>query len=173
MAIFLLGAVRALKQYPRVSLATGSTVGIGFGLRSAPHHGRVRTDRRARGRGLIFTVEARAAGIARPPCGGHFLLALPPFMRAGLRRDGADLAVVRGRSAQPFAPLNTSPIFEKPWQELFEGHLVSVPDMPRLRANAIRAQAAGDPVGPGIRRRGERLLAAFAEVAPSTGAVFS
>ena len=36
MAIFLLGAVRALEQYPRVSLATGALVGIGFGLRSAP-----------------------------------------------------------------------------------------------------------------------------------------
>jgi hypothetical protein len=31
-AIFLLGAMRALEQYPRVSLATGSLVGIGLGL---------------------------------------------------------------------------------------------------------------------------------------------
>ncbi|MGZ3288337.1 MAG: glycosyltransferase family 39 protein, partial [Xanthobacteraceae bacterium] len=32
IAIFLLGATRALEQYPRVSLATGSLVGVGFGL---------------------------------------------------------------------------------------------------------------------------------------------
>src|SRR3954467_2034209 len=31
MAIFLLGAVRALEQYPRVSLATGGRVGVGLG----------------------------------------------------------------------------------------------------------------------------------------------
>ena len=67
-----------------------------------PHHGRIRTDRRARGRGL----DRHGRGPRRRhPRGRRAARTFPPgapaLHGAGLRRDGADLAVVRGRSAQP------------------------------------------------------------------------
>ena len=103
MAIFLLGAVRALEQYPRVSLATGSIVGIGFGLAFGSRiMGAFGLIAALAAVALIFTVEARAA---RHPRGRRaawtFPLGAPALHGAGLRRDGADLALVRGRSAQP------------------------------------------------------------------------
>ena len=67
-----------------------------------------------------------------------------------------------------------SHFFEKPWQELFGGH----PGFrsgyaARLRADAVRAQAADDLVGPGIWRRGRRPACGLrSRVSPSTGARF-
>ena len=103
MAIFLLGAVRALEQYPRVSLATGSTVGIGFGLAFGSRiMGAFGLIAALAAVALIFTVEARAAWHPRGRrAAWTFPLGAPALHAAGLRRDGADLAVVRGRSAQP------------------------------------------------------------------------
>jgi 4-amino-4-deoxy-L-arabinose transferase-like glycosyltransferase len=134
MAIFLLGAVRALEQYPRVSLTTGSLVGIGFGLAFGSRiMGAFGLIAALLAVVLIFTVEARAAGIRAAAVRlGHFLLALLPFMVLAY----AVMALIWPWSV--IAPLNPfraaeyfSHFFEKPWQELLEGHLVSVPDMPR------------------------------------------
>jgi hypothetical protein len=134
MAIFLLGAVRALDQYPRVPLATGSLVGIGFGLAFGSRiMGAFGPIAALLAVALIFTVEAGAAGIRAAAVRlGHFLLALLPFMVLAY----AVMALIWPWSV--LAPLNPfraaeyfSHFFEKPWQELFEGHLVSVPDMPR------------------------------------------
>ena len=64
MAIFLLGAVRALEQYPRVSLATGSLVGVGFGLAFGSRiMGAFGLIDALAAVALIVTVEARADGI--------------------------------------------------------------------------------------------------------------
>jgi hypothetical protein len=134
MAIFLLGAVRALEQYPRVSLATGSLVGIGFGLAFGSRiMGAFGLIGALAAVALIVTVEARTAGIRAAAVRlGHFLLALLPFMVLAY----AVMALIWPWSVvDPLNPFRAaeyfSHFFEKPWQELFEGHLVSVPDMPR------------------------------------------
>jgi hypothetical protein len=133
-AIFLLGATRALEQYPRVTLATGSLVGIGFGLSFGSRiMGAFEPVGAFAAVALIFAVESRAHGIRSAGVRlGHFLWALMPFMA---------LAYVAMALVWPWSvvnPLNPfraveyfSHFFEKPWQELFDGRLISVPDMPR------------------------------------------
>ncbi len=133
-AIFLLGAMRALEQYPRVSLTTGSLVGIGFGLSFGSRiMGAFGLIGALAAVALIFAVEARAGGIRSAGIRlGHFLLALLPSTVLAY----AAMALVWPWSVvDPLNPFRAveyfSHFFEKPWQELFDGHLVFVPDMPR------------------------------------------
>ena len=134
MAIFLLGAMRALEQYPRVSLATGSLVGVGFGLSFGSRiMGAFGLISALAAVALIVTVECRADGIRSAGARlGHFLLALLPFFVLAY----AVMALVWPWSVvDPLNPFRAveyfSHFFEKPWQELFDGQLISVPDMPR------------------------------------------
>src|SRR5262249_38415681 len=106
------------------------------------HHGRVRSDRRARGARVDLRPRLprardpfgpRAPGL-RPAGGrlGRFVWALVPAM--GLAY--AVMALVWPWSvAEPLNPLRAveyfSRFFEKPWQELFDGRVISVPEMPR------------------------------------------
>src|SRR4030088_966245 len=84
-AIFLLGAMRALEQYPRVALATGSLVGIGFGLSFGSRiMGAFGLVGALAAVALIFAVESHAHGI--PSAGGRgggFLWALVCFFVGG------------------------------------------------------------------------------------------
>jgi hypothetical protein len=187
MAIFLLGAVRALEQYPRVSLATGSLVGIGFGLAFGSRiMGAFGLIAALPAMALIFTVEARAAGIRTAAVRlGHFLLALLPFMVLAY----AMMALIWPWSVvDPLNPFRAaeyfSHFFEKPWQELFEGHLVSVPDMPRAYVptlfalklpvilsvlgfgGAVGALLAAFAGGSALNRRAVFLLIALAALLP-------
>lgn len=134
MAIFLLGLVRCFEEYPRVSIATGALVGTGlglsFGLRIMGAFGAIEA---LAALALLFATESRARGIR--PAGArlaHFVLALVPALVLGY----AVMALVWPWSvADPFNPFRAieyfSRFFEKPWQELFDGRLISVPDMPR------------------------------------------
>ncbi|MGZ3281843.1 MAG: ArnT family glycosyltransferase [Xanthobacteraceae bacterium] len=142
MAIFLLGATRALEQYPRVSLATGSLVGVGFGLSFGSRiMGAFGLISALAAVALIVTVECRADGIrSAGERLGRFLLALlPSFVLAY-----AVMALVWPWSVvDPLNPFRAveyfSHFFEKPWQELFNGQLISVPDMPRAYVPALLA----------------------------------
>jgi hypothetical protein len=187
MAIFLLGAVRALEQYPRVSLATGSLVGIGFGLAFGSRiMGAFGLIGALAAVALIVTVEARTAGIRAAAVRlGHFLLALLPFMVLAY----AVMALIWPWSVvDPLNPFRAaeyfSHFFEKPWQELFEGHLVSVPDMPRAYVptlfalklpvilsvlgfgGAVGALLAAFTGGGALNRRAVFLLIALAALLP-------
>jgi hypothetical protein len=187
MAIFLLGAVRALEQYPRVSLATGSLVGIGFGLAFGSRiMGAFGLIGALAAVALIVTVEARTAGIRAAAVRlGHFLLALLPFMVLAY----AVMALIWPWSVvDPLNPFRAaeyfSHFFEKPWQELFEGHLVSVPDMPRAYVptlfalklpvilsvlgfgGAVGALLAAFAGGGALNRRAVFLLIALAALLP-------
>src|SRR6476619_7567696 len=79
-AIFLLGAMRVLEQYPRVSLAAGSLVGVGFGLSFGSRiMGAFGLISALVAVALIVTVECRADGIRSAGARlGRFLLALLP-----------------------------------------------------------------------------------------------
>jgi hypothetical protein len=134
MAILLLGLVRAFEQYPRVTIATGTLVGVGFGLsfgsRIIGAFGAVEA---LAGLALIVAIEARAEGIRQASMrGGRFVLTLVSAMLLAY----AVMALVWPWSVvDPRNPLRAleyfSRFFEEPWEELFGGALISVPDMPR------------------------------------------
>ena len=134
MAIFLLGLVRLLEAYPRVTLATGALIGIGFGLSFGSRiMGAFGLIVALAALALIVAAEARAGGIR--PAGrrlGHFVAALVPVM---VLAYAVMAAVWPWAALDPLNPLRAveyfSHFFEQPWQELFGGKLISVPDMPR------------------------------------------
>ena len=186
-AIFLLGAMRALEQYPRVSLAAGSLVGIGFGLSFGSRiMGAFGLIGALAAVALIFAVESRACGIRSAGVRlGHFLLALVPAMLLAY----AVMALVWPWSViDPLNPFRAaeyfSHFFEKPWQELFDGRLVSVPDMPRAYVptlfalklpvifsvlgfgGAAGATLAAFASGIALKRRAVFLLIALASLLP-------
>jgi dolichyl-phosphate-mannose-protein mannosyltransferase len=134
MAIFLLGLVRIFEDYPRVSLPSGIVVGVGFGLafgsRIMGAFGAVTAFLVL---ALVFTVEARADGLGPAATRlRRFAVVLIPVALLAY----AVMALVWPWSViDPLNPLRAveyfSHFFEKPWQELFDGRLIRVPDMPR------------------------------------------
>jgi len=134
MAIFLLALVRIFEEYPRVSLASGALVGAGFGLAFGSRiMGAFGAIDALAALALIFAIDSRARGIRSAGARlGRFVLALVPAMVLAY----AVMALVWPWSvANPLNPLRAveyfSRFFEKPWQELFDGRVISVPDMPR------------------------------------------
>jgi hypothetical protein len=142
MAIFLFGLVRVFEVYPRVTIAGGALVGIGFGLAFGSRiMGAFGAIEALAALALLFAVEAHAEGIR--PAGVrllHFALRLLPALL---------LAYVVMALVWPWSvinPLNPflaveyfSHFFENPWHELFGGRLISVPDMPRSYAPTLFA----------------------------------
>ncbi len=134
MAIFLFGLVRALQEYPRPSIPTVALVGIGFGLSFGSRiMGAFGAIAALAAVALIFAAEARADG-GRPAGArlGRFLLALVPAVLLAY----AVMALIWPWSVvDPLNPFRAaeyfSHFFEKPWDELFGGRLIPVPDMPR------------------------------------------
>ena len=142
MAIFLLGLVRVLEVYPRVTVAGGVLVGIGFGLAFGSRiMGAFGAIEALAALTLLFALEARAEGIR--PAGArllHFALRLLPALVLAY----AVMALVWPWSViDPLNPFRAveyfSHFFEKPWHELFGGSLISVPDMPRSYAPTLFA----------------------------------
>jgi hypothetical protein len=134
MAMLLLGMVRLLEEYPKPRAGTAIIFGLGLGFAigtrvlggiaslyiAIPLLILIAADRRAHG----VRISLRDFGI--------FLLRLiPAFVLAY-----AVMAVIWPWSVQePLNPLRAvgyfSHFFEKPWQEMFEGQAIAVPDMPR------------------------------------------
>jgi hypothetical protein len=134
MAIFLLALVRIFEEYPRVSLTSGALVGAGFGLAFGSRiMGAFGAIDALAAPALIFAIDSRARGIRSAGARlGRFVLTLVPAMVLAY----AVMALVWPWSvANPLNPLRAveyfSRFFEKPWQELFDGRVISVPDMPR------------------------------------------
>ena len=134
MAIFLLGLVRCLEDYPRVSIAggllAGAGLGLSFGSRIMGGFGAIEALAALL---LIFVLECRALGIRSAGARlGHFILALVPVLALAY---GVMALVWPWAVRDPLNPLRAaeyfSHFFEKPWQELFDGRVISVPDMPR------------------------------------------
>ena len=134
MAIFLLGLVRLLEQYPRPNFTTLFLVGAGFGLSIGS---RIMAGFRVLDAliALVFLVilEGRAGGVraAGARLGGLLLKLLPAAILAY-----AVMALLWPWSVvSPLNPLLAvevfSHFFEKPWQELFGGELFTPTEMPR------------------------------------------
>jgi hypothetical protein len=134
MAVLLLGAVRVFSEYPRPSPTAVVLFGIGLGLAIGT---------RVLGGLFLFpflaalalhicwddVAENRSQAIRRA---STFVLALLPALIVGY----AVMALIWPWSVvSPLNPLRAvayfSHFFEKPWKEMFDGTLLSVPDMPR------------------------------------------
>jgi hypothetical protein len=134
MAILLLGLVRCFEEYPRVSIATATLAGAGFGLSFGSRiMGAFGAIDALAALALIFSLESRELGIRQAGVRlRHFVLALVPAVVLAY----AVMAFIWPWSvADPLNPFRAleffSRFFEKPWQELFDGRVISVPDMPR------------------------------------------
>ena len=134
MAIFLLGLVRALEQYPKPPPATVLLLGLSFGLSIG--------SRIMAGFGvlqalfalaLLVVIEARADGLRTAGARlGRFLLALVP---AAVLSYAVMALIWPWAAVDPLNPLHAietfSHFFEKPWRELYGGALITPLDMPR------------------------------------------
>lgn len=134
MAILLLGLVRTFDEYPRPSAGTRAIAGAGFGLSFGSRiMGAFGAIAALAALALTFAIEARRTGI-RPAAAraGRFMLALVP---AALLAYAMMALVWPWAVVNPLNPFRAveyfSRFFEEPWDELFAGALISVPDMPR------------------------------------------
>ena len=133
MALLALGLVRAFDAYPTPSIATIAIVGIGFGLSFGTRvMGALAVIPAAASLGVILAVETRKGARDALRRAGRFLLRLLPALLIAY----AVMAVVWPWSVvSPLNPLRAlfyfSHFFEKPWQELFDGAIIAVTDMPR------------------------------------------
>jgi 4-amino-4-deoxy-L-arabinose transferase-like glycosyltransferase len=134
MAILLLCLVRAFEQYPRPSAGTNVLAGVGFGLSFGSRiMGAFGAIAALAAFVLTFAVESRQSGM-RPAAAraGRFILMLIP---AVLLAYAAMALVWPWGVINPLNPFRAleyfARFFEEPWQELFAGRLISVPDMPR------------------------------------------
>ncbi|MDP1881310.1 MAG: glycosyltransferase family 39 protein, partial [Bradyrhizobium sp.] len=133
MVILMLGLVRLAQEYPQPSPRTILIVGLGAGLSIGT--------RILGGLALIYAVvgfapllleEFRAHGLRETVRRfAHVVYVLLPGMVFGYLVMGL---IWPWSIMQPGNPVHAltyfSEFFEKPWQEMFDGALVSVPDMP-------------------------------------------
>jgi len=134
MVFLTLSLVRAFEEYPRPSPITCVMVGCAAGLAIGTRVlGGIAVINALAALTLIFMIEARRDG--RREAGAHvgrFVLCFLPALVLGY----AVMAMVWPWSViEPLNPLRAaayfSHFFEKPWNELFDGAVVSVPEMPR------------------------------------------
>jgi 4-amino-4-deoxy-L-arabinose transferase-like glycosyltransferase len=133
MAVLLLGLVRAFDEYPQPDARTVALAGAGLGLAfgSRVLAGLAAPIGLA---ALIFVViaEANAGGwkTAMQRC-GQFLWTLLPALALGYLIMGL---LWPWSIHSPLNPLHAAEyfdtFFEKPWDELYEGRLIPVPNMP-------------------------------------------
>jgi hypothetical protein len=134
MAVLLLGLVRVFEEYPRPSCPSVIILAAGFGLSIGSRiMGGFGVIYLWAGLALIAAAETRMHG-AR--VAGERLAALAPRILIAAVFAYALMALVWPWGViDPFNPIRAigvfSHFFEKPWQELFEGMLLTPPQMPR------------------------------------------
>ena len=134
VAALLYGLVRLLEEYPKPKPVTVLIFGLGLGLTLGTRiMGGIAAFYMVLPMALLIVHDLRADG-AKPAAVnlGAFLLRLLPSVVLAY----AIMAVIWPWSIQ--APLNPiravgyfTHFFEQPWKEMFDGQLISVPDMPR------------------------------------------
>jgi len=133
MAVLLLGLLRAFDEYPQPSARTVALAGVGLGLAFGSRVlAAVAAPAGLAALLFVLIAEGRAEGWkpAALRC-GQFLWTLLPALGLGYLIMG----LLWPWSVQsPLNPLHAAEyfdtFFEKPWQELYEGRLINVPDMP-------------------------------------------
>src|SRR5215470_7504809 len=134
MVFLTLALVRAFEEYPRPSpincAMVGGAVGLAIGTRVL---GGIAVFNLLAALTLIFAIDARRDGLRDAAIHvGTFVGRLVPALLLGY----AVMAMVWPWSVtEPLNPLRAaayfSHFFEKPWNELFDGMVVPVPEMPR------------------------------------------
>src|SRR5215468_2087720 len=134
MILLVLGLVRGCEEYPRLGVATAAILAAGFGLSVGTRiMGVFGIIYGVAALAMIFGTETYRDGVAAAaPRLGRFVLALIPVVVVAY----ALMALVWPWSViDPLNPYRAvtyfSVFFEKPWKVMFDGALVSVPDMPR------------------------------------------
>ena len=134
MAVFLLGLIRLLDEYPKPSAATLAIVGTGFGLSIG--------SRIMAGFGVITAVLSIGLRVPIDTRYRGLRAALAPLRQLLLRLMPAAIIAYAVMAlvwpwgvANPLNPISAidtfSHFFEKPWHELYGGELITPPDMPR------------------------------------------
>ena len=133
MAVLMLGLVRLADEYPSPSPHTVLIIGLGAGLSIGT--------RILGGLALVYAVigfipiwhaEIRVRGLREAAHRlGHMLYRLLPGVVLGYLVMGLIWPWSIIEPGNPFHALTYfSKFFEKPWKELFDGAIISVPDMP-------------------------------------------
>ncbi|HEX5212836.1 MAG TPA: glycosyltransferase family 39 protein [Pseudolabrys sp.] len=133
MAVLTLGLVRAFDEYPQPGARTVVLAGVGFGLAFGSRVlAGVAAPAGIAALAFIAVAEGRARGFANAAQrAGQFLWTLLPALGLGYLIMG----LLWPWSVQsPLNPIYAAEyfdtFFEKPWEELYEGRLIAVPDMP-------------------------------------------
>ena len=135
MVILMLGLVRLAEEYPSPSPRTILIVGLGAGLSIGSPHPR-RPGAGLCGDRLCAAAASRSSaqqGSARSALRrfAHVAYVLLPGLILGYLVMGLIWPWSIMEPGNPFRALTYfSHFFEKPWKEMFDGALVSVPDMP-------------------------------------------
>jgi hypothetical protein len=133
MIILMLGIVRLAEEYPQPSPRTILIVGLGAGLSIGTRIlGGLSLVYAMIGFVPLFLEELRVEG-AREAIRrfAHVVYVLPPGLVLGYLIMGLIWPWSIMQPGNPFEALTYfSHFFEKPWKEMFDGALVSVPDMP-------------------------------------------
>jgi len=134
IAVLLFGLVRVIEDYPRPAPVTTLLFGLGLGLTLGTRiMGGMAALYMLPPLALLIAHDWRAGGAKAAAVNfGAFLLRLIP----GFVLAYAIMAVIWPWCIQePLNPIRAigyfSHFFEKPWKEMFDGQLISVPDMPR------------------------------------------
>ncbi len=134
MAVLLFALLRALDEYPRVSMATGALVGVGSGLAIGSRiMGAFGALELLAALIFILVAEARTEGLAVAARRLlQFVLSLLPAMLVAWLVMALVWPWAAADPRNPFRALEYfSRFFEKPWSELFAGAILPVTDMPR------------------------------------------
>ncbi len=194
MVILLYGLTRALEDYPRPGLVTTGLFGLGLGLTIGTRiMGGIASLYMVVPLLMLAIDDTRATGMKNAAARfGRFLLALLP----GFLLAYAVMVLLWPWSAlEPLNPIRAvgyfAEFFEKPWKEMFEGSLISVPDMPRSYLpvlfsvklpEILLALAIGGLIGIAaasanksipVRRRAVLVLVAMAAVLPLAIAIIT
>lgn len=133
MAVLLLGIVRALDEYPRPSVRTVALLGVGLGLAFGSRVlAAVAAPYALAALVLIVVTELQhRAWKTTAQRAAHFIWIMLPSLALGYLIMGL---LWPWSIVSPLNPIDAAEyfdkFFEKPWKELFEGKLISVPDMP-------------------------------------------
>src|SRR5665213_3565625 len=133
MVVLLLGMVRAFDEYPTPSARTMVLAGVGLGIAFGSRIlAGVAAPEGVAALALIVVVDGRAANWrAAAQRLGQFVARMWPALPLGYLIMGL---LWPWSVLKPLNPIYAAEyfdtFFEKPWREMYEGRLISVPDMP-------------------------------------------